>query len=476
MRRFLNTIHSLLPSTIQGIGENIYENIPFHIRYGSAYRKTLRFLMNSQNWTIDQHEAYQLEMLRKLVHHASQNVPFYQELYKKHGINSSHLRSLEDIRRIPLINKDDLRLYREEMKAKNYSSSAFQYHTTGGSTAKPVGLYWQANRTVPMEKAFMKRQFHWIGYSLGQERVVNIRGIPPSRGQHFEIVARNQLRLSSYQMTPSIMDEYIELINDFQPRILHAYPSSALILAKHLLERNIHLPSIKTVLCGSEQVFEWHRQIIQKAFQCRVYSWYGQSEYVSLAGECEYSTDYHFYSEYGITEILRQDGVPAKPGETGEIVATGFLNFAFPLIRYRMEDLATVSKKKYCNCGRAYPRAKRIDGRIQEMIVSKNGNLVSMTAINMHDAVFDSLQQFQFYQDKPGAIIMNIVPKQGHQRQHDKAIVQALQAKVGDQFDISLCYVENVEQTIRGKTRFLIQKLPLAREWSKVNKNELYQD
>ena len=466
MRRILNTIHSLFPKPLKRTAEKIYERLPFSLRYGKGYRQTLDFLLKSQYWTANQHEAYQLETFQKLLHHAVSHVPFYRRFYA--GVNPQDIKSLEDIRILPLINKDHLRQFREEMKAENYPDSAFQYHTTGGSTAKPVGLYWQADRTVPMEKAFMKRQFGWIGYTLEHDRIVNIRGIPPSKGKLSEIVAGNQLRLSSYQMTPAVLDTYVELIQEFKPKVLQAYPSSALVLAKHLLEKRLRLPSIQIVLCGSEQFFPWHRKIIAEAFKCRIYSWYGQSEYVALAGECEHSTDYHFYSEYGVTEILKQNGEPVAPGETGEIVATGFLNFAFPLIRYRMEDLATLSRTPSCNCGRPYMRAERIDGRIQEMIVSKHENLISMTAINMHDEVFDSLHQFQFYQNRPGHLTLNIVPKLHHNENHEKKIIQALQSKLGGQFDITLNQVKHVQQTHRGKTRFLIQEIPLGEDWRSV--------
>ena len=467
MRRFLNRIKDSVPKPIKQFGDRIYNYLPLEVKYGSEYRRTLDFLTESQNWTRTKHKDFQVKMLRDLVQHAVTHVPFYRDLYSREGIESREIRSIEDIRHLPMVSKDDLRLHRERIKAENYPASAFQYHTTGGSTAKPVGLYWEADRTVPMEKAFTKRQFDWIGYDMERDRVANIRGIPLSKGKHSEIVAGKQLRLSSYRMTPSVLDEYVDLINNFQPKVLHAYPSSALILARHLLEHRLSLPSIRIVLCGSEQLFDWHRVILNEAYQCRIYSWYGQSEYVALAGECEHSTEYHFYSEYGVTEILKKNGEPAHPGETGEIVATGFLNFAFPLIRYRMEDLATVSMQDVCECGRPYKRVEKIEGRIQEMIVSKNGNLISMTAINMHDDVFDSIHQFQFYQDTPGYVTLRIVPKRHHTASNEAKILRSLQQKTGDQITIVIKQVDQIEQTPRGKTRFLVQKLPLGNDWDR---------
>ena len=459
LRNTLNSLTEYLPKGFVKIGENFYKRLPYRYRYGTSYRETMRLILESQHWNQEQLESYQLNQLKRLISHAIKNVPFYQKLYK--GFDPRELSSVNDIHLLPYTSKDDLRLHREELRSQNYPLSAFQYHTTGGSTGKPVGLYWQTDKTVPMEKAFMKRQFGWIGHNMELDKSINIRGIPPSKGKRFEYINKRQLNLSSYHLTPDMLNYYIELINDFEPKALYAYPSTALILSRHLIDTKQSLPTIKFILCGSEHLLDWQRKTLQEAFNARIYSWYGQSEYVSLAGECEHSTEYHFYSEYGVTEILGKEGKACGPGETGEIVATGFLNEAFPLIRYRTEDFATLSSKETCSCHRAYKRAEKIDGRLQEMIVSKDKNLISMTAINMHDDVFDELWQFQFFQHIPGQITMKIVPKIEAQSLNVARITEALKQKLGNQFEITIEVVKAIEPTQRGKTTFLVQKIPI---------------
>lgn len=461
MRGLLNLFRSILPEPIERYSQELYERLPYELRYGPIYRTTRRLLQESQYWPEEQLNQYQLEQLKNLVRHAIEHVPFYRERYKSEGIVPEEITSLDHIRLLPLVSKQDLVDSIDRIKAENFSPRQFQYHTTGGSTGRPVGLYWEANRTVPMERAFMQRQFSWIGYDPEKDRTAVLRGIPPAGGQNYEIIGKNTLRLSSYRLTPAILDEYIQLINDFQPTALQAYPSSALLLARHMIDKGIHsLSTIRIVLCGSEQLFDWQRSFLESTFNCRVYSWYGQSEYVSLAGECEYSSEYHFYSEYGVTEIIKGDLNPAERGETGEIVATGFLNFAFPLIRYKTGDLATLSIKDHCKCGRAYLRCSKIEGRVQEMILSNEGNAISMTAINMHNDIFDNVYQFQFYQDTPGKLILNIIRKAAYNIHDEQKIRKGLYEKLGDQFTLDICYVSEVQQTHRGKTGFLIQKIP----------------
>jgi phenylacetate-CoA ligase len=462
LRSLLGNIAGHLPRSITDFGTGLYNRIPLELRYGSVFREAAARLDRSQFWSADEHAAWQLRTLQSLIRHAFENVPFYKALYSEAGISPESIRSLDDIRLLPFTSKDDLRNHREEMRATNLPNSRFQYHTTGGSTGKPVGLYWDADRTVPLEKAFMRRQWRWVGFEMERDRSAILRGLPVRNGDLYETLGGNQIRLSTYNLTEPVIDEYLRLLDRYQPRAIQAYPSAAYIFAQHIIRRGGHrFPTLRALLCGSENLYPWQRVTLEEAFGCRVYSWYGQSEYVALGGECEHSTDYHFYSEYGLTEILGEDNAEVAAGAEGEIVATGFNNVAFPLIRYRTEDRAIRSRRTVCECGRHYPLVESVEGRLQEMIVSRHGNLISMTAINMHSSVFDMLYQFQFYQDTPGRLVFRFVPKPGFSERDEKQIMSAIAEKLGDQFAIMFEPVERIEPTMRGKTSFLVQKLPV---------------
>ncbi len=95
-------------------------------------------------------------------------------------------------------------------------------------------------------------------------------------------------------------------------------------------------------------------------------------------------------------ELIGDDGKPVTQEDgLGEIVATGLNNFACPLIRYRTMDLAVPSNIK-CECGRNYALLERVEGRLQEFIITETGRLISMAAVNMHSDIFDNGKQFQF--------------------------------------------------------------------------------
>jgi len=255
---------------------------------------------------------------------------------------------------------------------------------------------------------------------------------------------------------------YIEALRKFKPDFFHVYASSVYILADYMKRHNIEpFPSLKCILAGSENVYAHQRQFIEEVFKCRMFSHYGQTEEVCLAGECEKSSDYHIFWQYGYTEIRNVHGLPvSEEGEEGEIIATGFDNFAMPLIRYKTMDIAENTLRK-CSCGRNYKLVSRVKGRIQEVLVTPSGRYISMTVINsIHEDVFNNVRQFQLYQDDPSCCTFYIVIKKDYSEATEKAIYRALKEKLDD-LEVRIKYVEEIPKTPAGKQRVIIQKLPV---------------
>ena len=205
----------------------------------------------------------------------------------------------------------------------------------------------------------MKVQWDRVGYRF-TDRCVVLRGHvvnPASDGACWrKALFGRWLIMSSHLMTEETLPAYIDRIRRFRPRFIHAYPSTAVILARYMREHEIEaFPTVQAVLCGSENLYPWQRNLLAEVFGCRVFSWYGNSEQTVLAGECEESAHYHIFPEYGVVELIGQDGLPIEgPGAMGEVVATNLTNFVCPLIRYRTMDVAVATDER-CSCGRQYP-------------------------------------------------------------------------------------------------------------------------
>jgi phenylacetate-CoA ligase len=420
-----------------------------------------RFIAESESWSVDEIEAYQVQQLRRVVEHAHLNVPYYRSTLQGVGFSPSDLRELSDLRALPVLRKRELQNHQAELLARNRPQRQRVYFTSAGSTGFPVGFYHDSALGAK-EWAFMTSQWQRVGYQDG-DRTAILRGSVVSAGRLFAPAPfQNALVMSSYHLTEDRLPLYIDALRRYKPRFLRAYPSAATLLAQYMLESNAEpIPTIEAVLCGSENLYDWQRRLIERAFACRVFSWYGQSERVCLAGECERDSHLHIFPQYGFTELLGIDGEPiTKSGELGEIVATGFLNESMPLIRYATSDTASYADGSCSTCNRHYARFEGIEGRLQEFIVTGDGRYVSMTAVNMHSPVFDNVFQFRFRQSIPGEVLLQVVPKASYGSSDVERMREELAQKLGTAVKLSVETVQEIPVGARGKFHFLDQSLP----------------
>lgn len=434
--------------------------------YSFGFLKQYLFLKKSQTWSKEKLEQYQTQKLRELINHAYQNVPYYRRIFDERNLNPEDIKNASDLKKLPLLTKDIIRENFQDFIATNYSQDQREYVTTGGSSGIPLGFYYEKGVSRMTELAFMKTQWDRVGYHFFDKCVI-LRGnvvSTASEGKFWEkLLFGRWLVLSSYHMTDENLSQYVEAIRAFNPKFIQAYPSAITLLAKYMEKNKIPPYSgLKAILCGSENIYSWQRELIEKVFACRIYSWYGNSEQTVLAGECEVSAEYHIFPEYGIVELLDTNGnFIEKSHQPGEIVTTSLTNFVFPFIRYQTMDIGTYSDKK-CSCGRNYHLFNSIHGRDQEFIITRTGRYISMVALNMHSDVFDNVRQFQFYQDTAGEVIMYIVKNTQYTEKDTEYIRNELFKKLGYDITLTISFVPEIKQNASGKCRFLVQKLPIG--------------
>lgn len=467
MSGVLKGIYHRCPEPLQEFVKLAYGKIPIQIRYGKVFRDTYAFLQKSQHWSREKLEKYQLQQLRKLLHHAYENVPYYRRIFDEHDMKPDNIKTLDDLRKLPYLTKEIIQDNLENLVAKNISKSNLRFVTTAGSTGTPLGFYCERSIRSAREQAFIITQWQRVGYKFGDKHIVLRGNIVPcaKKGKFWDYdPIYNRLILSSYHLSDENLPKYIEEIKKFKPRFIRAYPSAITILARFMKENNIEpFPSVKAILCASENVYQVQRNLLEDVFSCRVFSHYGHTEQAVLAGECECSTYYHVFPEYGITELINKDGNPvSEEDEVGEIVATGFGNYAMPFIRYRTMDLGVFTNQK-CKCGREYLILKRVEGRLQEMIITKDNRLIPLTALifAQHLNAFSRVKNMQIIQEDAAEIVMKIVKAKAYSRKDEKEILQRIRKVTDNQLDVKFEYVDDIPKTRRGKSLFLIQKLPI---------------
>jgi len=442
-----------------------YGDSGYPVRYGPIFRQQYFSLQRSQWEDSESIHAKQLRQLRALLQHADSHVPFYRRMFQEHGFSPVDVESMTDLLALPYLTRALVRHNLDQMIADDVERSRLTMIATGGTSGNPLGFYADEAAFNPTEWAFLISMWRRVGYRFGDKSVVLRGNVPPTGSHCYDDVAR-QLILSSFHMTADTMQSYVDLAGKFSPKFILAYPSSAMVLARYMKENNLDpFPTVKALLLASETVYDFQRSLLEEVLQCRVFSWYGHTERAVLGGECEHSHYYHLFPEYGITEIVDKSGQPVeREDEIGEIVATGFLNWAMPFIRYETGDMGAYSSKR-CACGRNYPLLTRVEGRIDEYIVAADGSLIPLgpAIFAIHDAKFAAVKQIQFVQEKPGELIINAAREA---YTSDEEIVQYLlttfNRKLGALFRLSVNVVEEIPRTSRGKHRYLIQKIPIG--------------
>lgn len=456
MLQILKSIYASSPEFLK----SAWGKVPPRLRFGHSYGSTMKLVKRTEFWTAEEHRAWQFKALIKLLQYARANVPYYRRFFRLHRIRPEEFRSLDDLNRIPLLTKDNLRDNLDQMLSRRSRPWARYITHTGGTTGRPVGFFLD-NDSYGREHAFMFSQWKRVGYAPGECKAT-FRGVDLKDILWKFNPVYNELHLSPFHNSPEYLEQCIELMHKYDCRYIHGYPSAITVLARYVSETGAKLPRIKAVLAASENIYPGQREFIESSLNTRFFSWYGLSERVILAGECEESSLYHAFPQYGILELIDENEVPIKePGVRGEIVGTGFVSRCVPLIRYKTGDSAVYADKP-CTCGRQYPLLEELEGRWhQEMMVGKSGSLISITALNMHSPVFAGTARIQFVQRHRGLAELHVVPLSGFSETDRKAILKGMHDKVGDELRIELREVDEIELTPLGKGRLLVQHLEI---------------
>lgn len=437
--------------------------LPFRFWVSRLYWDTWKLLEQTQHWSQARLLEYQTDLLRQNLFHCQKNVPYYRRLFREHGFDPQSVREPSDIRKLPPLDREQLLENPADFLAENIPAEQRAYYTTGGTMGRPVALY-NLRDAGWRERAFVNTVWRRVGFRWGDLRAM-LKGAVVKSSRHWEYdpVERGFV-FSNFHMTPENVAEYARVMKQKGVLYFHAYPSAALDFARHLEDLKIEPPRFRAILAASENVYPGQREFLEDYFHCRVFSFYGHSENTVMAGECEASTNYHIFPEYGLAEIIGDDGRPvSREGECGELVGTTLHNPVMPLLRYHTGDFAVLGPES-CACGRPYPLLKRVMGRQrEEMLIGKRGNLVSFTALNFHSGIFDRVRQFQFHQAEKGRVQIRIVRKNGYTEEDTRRIGAALAGKMGDSMEVEFAFLDSIPVTPRGKYRYIVQELEIPR-------------
>lgn len=448
-------LYEAAPQPVKSMAGRAYRALPTSMRYGSAFGEFSKEATASESWSTEEVERYQIRALRDTLL-AAHEAPWYHEQFAGLGLDPSKFESLSQLADYPFLTKSDLLIHRADLASPRFPASARLPITTGGSSGVPVGFDLHKGISRPKEQAYLETQWQRRGWMPGDRTAVIRGGVTSSRAdgriQSFD-ATRNWLILSSYHLTPDRIPDYVAALNRFQPKHLHAYPSAAIMLARGLEQSCLHLDfPLTSILCGSEKLTPEDQTYLEGFFDTRVLHWYGHSERVVLAAQGRTSNHLYFWPAYGFVEF----GEPDTDGFR-EVIGTSFHNHVMPLVRYRTGDLVKIASHPDGELPGI--EIEKVIGRDYEFLVSTTGRHVSLTAINLHDDVFEGLLAVQFHQTEKGGVTLRFQPGPHWRTSRLDSIRSALHRKLGPDFALTFQSVTEIEKTSAGKHRWLISEL-----------------
>jgi len=445
-----------------------YGFLPARFRYGKSLAVARAYLEKSQWFSREQLDQKQWEQAHALLEFAYETVPYYRKTWKAIGLHPSDINSFADWEQLPVIDKDTVRLNKDDLVSSKHRKNCLATNT-GGSTGEPLHFFWERGRTRTLERAFMWRQWEWTGFTYGSGHV-NLRGQTVKEDLwHFDPIDKT-LFINAYNISEKRFHEVDAKIRRFKPKAIAAYPSNMTSYALIMDRLGVpHYPSVNVLLLGSENLYPDQKELFKRVFKARPYSWYGHGESCCLAGYCEKEDYYHVYTEYGYTELLGADNNSLiwNPGATGEICATSFINNAMPLIRYKTGDIATAGPDA-CTCGRNYPLIERIEGRKQEYIVTIDDRIISLTGLvfGQHWGAFANIARLQIEQKFKGQVVFRIIKGPDYSTKDEQEILDKVSVCTRGGLEVSFEYVDLIPPSPRGKHLFLKQHLKLESSWA----------
>ncbi len=423
--------------------------VPRSLQESGEYRAWRTLLKTGAHWNPEQIEVWQAEQLRKTVRYAMDHTEGYRELYRRAGVNADDLKTTADIRHLPLTTKH---MFQNNLEAFSVQRSGRRYCTTGGTTGLPVGFY-QVKGMLAVERAFVHDAWSGFGWTPGVHMAVLRGGFIGTRERPWQWDPyRRELQLSSYYLTKETLPLYAGAVSLYGATILQAFPSALHIFADLVQETGTAASfPFQTIMLASENFYDWQIAKTTEVFpNATLFDFYGQSERVIFAAWCSQARQYHVNPFYGVTELV-----------DGELVGSSFHNFGTPFIRYRTMDRAQPGASNCSTCGRNWQLLPRLLGREHEQLLTGTGRYVSMSAMNMHDRIFDRIVQFQFMQERPGAVNFRYVPRVPLTSDQENHVRRGLTAKLGQDMFLTMEPVNEIPRTKAGKTRLLDQRLPL---------------
>ncbi len=328
---------------------------------------------------VNKMKELQLERLKWSLRHAYDNVPFYKKKFEAAGFHPDQFKSLEDMKRVPFLTKQDMR--------DNYPYGLFavplskvvRVHASSGTTGNATVVGYTKN-DVNVFAEVVARSL--VSYGVSENDIIQIAygyGLfTGGLGLHY---GSEKLGALTVPMSGGNTPRQLMLMKDFGTTVFCSTPSYALNIAdfieKNMPDFKIESTRLRIGVFGAEPWTEEMRKEIERRLKINAFDIYGLSEVIGpgVSAECSEKKGLHVWEDHFYVEIINPETGEVLPeGEKGEIVYTSLTKEAFPGIRYRSRDITRLYHDS-CRCGRTLVKMDKVSGRSDDMLIIRGVNV-----------------------------------------------------------------------------------------------------
>jgi phenylacetate-CoA ligase len=441
-----------LPVGLQNLALSVEGRRIHRRRYNAEFSALLKEYEERARWSAEETNRFRDRRLAEFVERASLGIAHYRELFDRLGIAPADIRGLADLQSLPILTKREIQ--RDPARFQSDDSAVaptLQVHTSGSTGA---GLRFPATWRAHREQwAVWWRYRGWHGLSpdttclyFGGRSIVPVEQDRPPFWRHNR--GGHQIMFSAYHLKDETAPAYLEQMRQSGAPWIHGYPSMVALIASYALEHGVEIKA-RWVTLGSENLLPQQEQLIERAFGVLPIEHYGMAEAVANISMCP-ARRLHVDEDFAATEFI-----PVEDGRH-KIIGTNLSNPAFPLLRYEVGDFAAIGGLT-CDCGRPGRVVERLDGRLEDYVIAKDG-----AKLGRLDHIFkdlDRVREAQIHQARVGHMVMSVVKGPGYSDQDDRLLREEIVKRVGDRIDFDIEYVTAVRRTGSEKLRFVISTL-----------------
>ena len=384
---------------------------------------------------------------------AGRHSPFYRERFRAAGVDPADVRSLADLRRLPITTKDDVRRAGAGMLADGYTPANTVAEKTSGSSGTVLQLH-HSLEAYDRYVAFGFRHLTAIGYRPWHRVAYTAVDPLPALPWHRLGLGRRDL----VDLTRADPRRYLDDLLRIRPDIITSYPSVLQLVINTATPAELARIRPRVVHLHSELLTDGLRDQIRSAFGCDCFDDYSTVEFHHVAYECPRHR-YHLAADNVVVEFVR-DGRPVATGEEGEILLTGLTNRAVPLVRYAVGDVGIPGTGEPCPCGRGFPTMRLVQGRVDDFVVLPSGRRFSPREINPAYENLPGVTEHRLVQESPDHLVAHVAVTPEHRATTPALIQQVLAALFGEPVRIDVELADRLPRGRTGKLRTVVSKVP----------------